>query len=97
MQVCCPAQVQRLVQQLAEVEAARDALEARLAALSAGGDADALAAADGVSRAHSNSEGGSTLQKARLMQCHQGCVGSWPQGRDWTYQYESGKIPCKLA
>ena len=56
------AQVQQLVQQLAEVEAARDALEARLAALP---DADALVVTDASSTAPGVSEGASTLQRVR--------------------------------
>jgi len=63
--VCCPAQVQQLVQQLAEAEAARDALEARLVALSAG-VADGMAASGENSSAHSIREGGSTLQKVHV-------------------------------
>jgi len=55
-------QVQHLVQHLAEVKAARDALEARLAALSAG-EVDVLTASRANDSAHGNSDSGSTVQK----------------------------------
>ena len=62
---CCPAQVQQLVQQLASAEAARDASEARLAALSAG-EADGLAPLEARNNAHGNSKSASTLQKVHV-------------------------------